>query len=858
MSSNEDSTSGAAASVDPRAMLANWANQNDEWVRYLVNQVLISKCAVTAMDLEYAYELLRQAKAIDERILPTVPQIQVDDADEAIEEPLVITKISEIAGVNALVGGAVIEPHTGLTILFGENGTGKTGYARVLKAVADSRTADEVLGDIDSDVEVPKSAKIAYSLGSDAREFVWSGQRGQAPFARMSIFDNLSVSFHVDDELEYVYVPAVLALFNHVSAAIKAIQEKVAEVAAGLTSRSTTLLSRFPRDAEIYPLIQTLGASSDLSALKARASTDPKVDEKIDALRKAVAALEANTLAPRIAFNQRSERVLNQAVYVLNVLVEFNSDAFNENLAKRANLQTDHQAFRETLFAAAALPADPEETWEGFVSSGEAYRAHLDEMGVHDASRCLYCRQALGVAAAELVGKYAEYLADKISQDIAAVNVKLDTAAHPVMTVDHGEISALLVEYAERDDKPTFYDQLTQVVNMVSSLHSAVGKGKPISADLLAGTSAIRTELELILASTVAEITALQDQVANRATALVDEQKKLRDLEASAELAKSWTEISTQVGNANEADRLYTLNRKLSNLSRAITDLSKIASSQLINNNFEKLFLEECTALRAPSLKVEFFGRQGRVQRRKVLTTQCKPSKVLSEGEQKMLAMADFLAEARLSSITAPIIFDDPVSSLDHRRINEVAQRIALLAEENQVIVFTHDIFFATNLLSLFEKSKRCTYYQITDDEGKGKVIRATGPRWDTLSGLKKNINETIQAAKGVDGEARAALVRTGYDWIRSWCEVFTETELLKGVTQRYQPNVRMTVLADIKVGALPDAIEIVTRIFDISCRYIDGHSQPLPTLGVSPTLSELEAHWQELLGCKKAFDAAS
>ncbi len=42
----------------------------------------------------------------------------------------------------------------------------------------------------------------------------------------------------------------------------------------------------------------------------------------------------------------------------------------------------------------------------------------------------------------------------------------------------------------------------------------------------------------------------------------------------------------------------------------------------------------------------------------------------------------------------------------------------------------------------------------------------------------------------------------------RAWCEVFTETGLLQGVTQRYQPNVRMTNLPKIKSEALPAAID--------------------------------------------------
>lgn len=841
---------------DPRAVLAAWANQSDEWVRHLVSQVLSTNRAATTEDLEYAYDLFRQEKALEERVLPTEPELQIDGAPEDAEEPLVITKLSEVAGVNALVAGAVIEPHAGLTILFGENGTGKTGYARVFKALAGSRTADVILGDIASTTEVPQSAKIEYTLGAQAEVFDWDGNQAQAPFTRISIFDSPSVNFHVDDELEYVYVPTVLALFNHVVSAIKAVQAKIDETMADLTAGSTTLLSRFPKDSDVYPLIETLGASTDLEVLKAKASNDPKVDEKIDALRKAVASLEANTMAAQITSRQRSERVLTQAIALADVLVEFNVDDYNALVAKRILLQQDYRTFRTALFSAAALPAEPEDNWETLVESAAAYEAHLVELGVHDDTRCPYCRQTLSTDASELLGKYSEYLADKISADIAEVSVEIDSSTKGLRAANAGEVAALIAEYSDRDDKPDYFDQLVLLTDALTSYISSIKLGDPIKSPLK-DPAAVKTDLDGKLVAISAEITVLQDQVTNRATALADKRKEVTALVAAAELTRSWPEIQGQVTNAKEADRLRILSRALPGLSRAVTELSKTASDQLINQSFDKLFIEECEALRAPTLKVEFIGRQGKAQRRKVMSGKHKPSKVLSEGEQKVLAMADFLAEARLSGITAPVIFDDPVSSLDHRRINEVAKRVANLAESIQVIVFTHDIFFATTLLSLFEKSKRCTYYQITDEDGKGKVTHATGPRWDTLASLKKNINETIQAAKLVDGEARAALVRTGYDWIRSWCEVFTETELLKGVTQRYQPNVRMTTLADIKAAALPEAVEVVSRVFEDACRFIDGHSQPLVTLGVSPTLNGLEAHWTELQEAKKAYDAA-
>jgi hypothetical protein len=99
--------------------------------------------------------------------------------------------------------------------------------------------------------------------------------------------------------------------------------------------------------------------------------------------------------------------------------------------------------------------------------------------------------------------------------------------------------------------------------------------------------------------------------------------------------------IERQVNDAKEAERLAILAKAIPTLSRGVTSLAKTASDQLINQNFETLFQEECEALRAPQLKVDFIGRQGKAQRRKMIGGKVKPSKVLSEGEQKVLAMAD-------------------------------------------------------------------------------------------------------------------------------------------------------------------------------------------------------------------------
>ena len=266
----------ATATADPRALLAEWANSRDEWVRLLVSEVITTGRPVMPPTIEKAYELFRQEKAFELRTMPLVGELSIGARHDETTPPLSVVSLSEVYGVNALVTGEVIEFHEGLTILHGENGTGKTGYVRILKALADSRTADEILGNIEADGDEDQAATIEYKLGDQDVILGWTGERGLPPFTRLSIFDSPSVSTHVDDDLDYVYVPATLAIFNHIVSAIKCVSGRVDSAISNLASDGSTLLSRFPKNSSVYPLIETLGASTDLEDLKAMASTDPR------------------------------------------------------------------------------------------------------------------------------------------------------------------------------------------------------------------------------------------------------------------------------------------------------------------------------------------------------------------------------------------------------------------------------------------------------------------------------------------------------------------------------------------------------------------------------------------------------
>src|SRR4051812_47383310 len=101
----EDMKTDAQESLDPRALLAEWANSNDEWVRLIVAEVIATGRSLPDSVLDSAYQLFRQEKALDERELPAVEKLSTEARQDETAPPLTLTKLSQVRGVNALVTG---------------------------------------------------------------------------------------------------------------------------------------------------------------------------------------------------------------------------------------------------------------------------------------------------------------------------------------------------------------------------------------------------------------------------------------------------------------------------------------------------------------------------------------------------------------------------------------------------------------------------------------------------------------------------------------------------------------------------------------------------------------------------------
>ena len=166
----------------PRRLLIEWANNQDAWVRYIVGEVLSSKQYLDSSVLDEAYDYLLVEKELKDGSRPRVPLLMGSGEREEAVQTLQLIRLDDVDGVNALTTGQTIVFHPRLTLLFGENAAGKSGYVRILKRLAAVRLPERVLPNLlAASDDKPQGASVTYNLDGEERTHEWKGEAGVSP-----------------------------------------------------------------------------------------------------------------------------------------------------------------------------------------------------------------------------------------------------------------------------------------------------------------------------------------------------------------------------------------------------------------------------------------------------------------------------------------------------------------------------------------------------------------------------------------------------------------------------------------------------------------------------------------------------
>ena len=135
-------------------------------------------------------------------------------------------------------------------------------------------------------------------------------------------------------------------------------------------------------------------------------------------------------------------------------------------------------------------------------------------------------------------------------------------------------------------------------------------------------------------------------------------------------------------------------------------------------------------------------------------------TKILSEGEQKAVSIALFLAEIDVAQNKSTVILDDPVNSLDHRMMERLSN--ILLQLKNQVIIFTHNRMFL-DAISGSDYGHTCKNFQRGCSKTKGKHIFVYEIKSEGLSEAGVVTSDVKNNAKGYLSDANELLQQSPF-----------------------------------------------------------------------------------------------
>lgn len=262
-----------------------------------------------------------------------------------------------------------------------------------------------------------------------------------------------------------------------------------------------------------------------------------------------------------------------------------------------------------------------------------------------------------------------------------------------------------------------------------------------------------------------------------------------------------------------KADVLAEIDRR-----KQITALqTAIKDEILVTNALRAQFAKEVARIGVAALAIELKQEKSAygIPRFKVALTR-KPDanvgEVLSEGEHRCVALAAFLAELATIDTKSAIVFDDPVSSLDHMHREAVANRLADEGQQRQVIVFTHDIAFLFLLDEACRDPDRNTRFAIRsiskgqDHAGfcnANPALKAQ-PLHSVIDSMQARLNnERVHYDRG-NQEAWEQTVRSLQEQLRTTWERAVE-EAISPVLKRLSNKVMTLGLAKITVITIQD-----------------------------------------------------
>ena len=685
-----------------------WGASRPAWQRRVLRRVAAGEVLAESDYDQLVEDMLAGEQAPDEGFgLEQFPQTDTGDV------PVRLVSIAEPRHTNALESSVPLTfAPAGLTIIYGDNGTGKSGYARLLKRIARARHQEEVLSDVFHDTSLAKpTATLVAKVGDHEVPLAWP-EADLSELQRMLFYDAACGEAYIGTESDFPYRPSALFVMDGLIEACTAVQKRIdSRLEANARSAETLpAVDENVRGTEAGKFLAGLCETSSVETLNALIAKLGQTTDTVEDLKGQEVRLRASDPGKeRQRLIRQAEKLDSLADHLEELQAMLGDGVLTEMEAQRScvrSLQDAADVLAQSFESEplAGVGTSPwKELWESArrFSEAEAYPGEAFPVVGADC-RCVLCQQPLKEEGRRRLERFDQFVSDDTQVRLAKAR---DVHEKRVELVTGIATSPEAVETNLADLEPVHADLVSKTRRLLTEFEEAriniterlAGPDKLPKSGIEVGETAAR--LREAGAQARAAAAELADPTATEARLeAVTAQRK--EIELLQMLRSSRGTVVGQISRLKDRAKLEEAKNSAATgpITRKVSELAEESITEVVRDAFtretDRLRLERVTVARTRAERGALLHKPKLVDARQAVAL----PRVFSEGERTALGLAAFFTEARLDASKSALILDDPVSSLDHIRRRLVAARLAVLAEDRQVVVLTHDVSFVADL----------------------------------------------------------------------------------------------------------------------------------------------------------------
>lgn len=852
--------------------IVSWSEGLTSWENYAIKKIMLNQINEEKIDDVYE-EFLKENQLTDNKEASTSHTLK----NSAIPQPsqsaekFQLTKIKHIKNVNALKENQEINFGKELTVIYGTNASGKSGYARILKEGCFTRSKNTKI--LDNVLKANKDSTgqetwFTFEPVKNANETEIQENKENEPKRQenkevaipilrdnFSFFDNTCVRVYTDNQNNFHLDPYGFDVFPKLAKVTLKIKEQL-EKEIDQKINKLPPLTPPENESEFSEMLTSLNPQNSVEnlptqKLKEIVNSDANFEEQINRINEEISELhkedpikaveELNQLIKDITeLHIKLKKLWTSCADVKIKLVK----SLKKNIS---DLEKKGKLASIDNFKNEPIPKMDAENWIDLISTAikfntEIYKGNTFPAEINE-PLCVLCQQLLSPDAQDRLKRFWEFIKSETQNEIIATKKRLEEELKLIEETPskfYNTDSAIKRNLQRRDNKleskiETFYFET-----------KARKKGILNSGDQEVSPAVKQPEIKTIdclddlKAALLKEIASLEKK--NISQKIADKKKELIRLKHQNFIRQQSKQIFSVIDSLKWADRAKNCKKQLS--TNHITTKQKELTKKLIGLNFTENFEKEIKELDINlPIEIKISGEKGRTSKKLTIgdsTSSAQTSEVLSEGEQNVIAIADFLTEVALAKNISGVIFDDPATSLDHHRKEKIAKRLAKEAKARQVIIFTHDIVFTHHLAkAAVENEINFTGKTISrgHDDLPGHVEKEVFPHTQYEGKILKDIEALLQEAKTLEGIEQKEKLELGFSKLRTAYEDFIQKDLFCKIVNRWQEEIKISYLKDLYFDE--ETINSVDERYSFLCRYIPGHSHS-PEYQETPISCEL------------------